>query len=225
MATTRNRATILIVLAAGATIAGVAVSSGEETAPTRMAVPMSDAPKDPLARVPAEVAERLSAFKRPRRASDALPAAVRDAIAGQLRFGENAALSRAVVTARGRTQYLVPGDGTIGLYDAAGSGATTSARSAVDGTFVMSELCTGAPGLVVTGLLPVDASDAAVVLRDGSRVPLSAPEGVYDVALDVQTAAELPDHVEFTVAGERRSVPVPGATEEVLTMRCRGRGR
>jgi hypothetical protein len=66
---------------------------------------------------------------------------------------------------------------------------------------------------------------AAVVLRGGSRVPLSASEGVYDVALDVRSAAELPDRVEFTLAGERRSVPVPGATEDVLTMRCRGLGR
>ena len=225
MATTRNRAAVLAVLAAGATIAGVAVSSGEEAAPTRMAVPMSDAQKSPVARLPAEIAERLSAFKRARRASDALPAAVRDTIAGQPQFGENPALSRAVVTARGRQQYLVPGDGTIGLYDAAGAGATTYARSAVDGSFVMSEMCTGGPGLVVTGLLPADASDAAVVLRSGSQVPLRASEGVYDVALDVRSADDLPDHVEFTVAGERRSVPVPGATEDVLTMRCGGPGR
>jgi hypothetical protein len=188
-----------------------------------MAVPMSDAPKSPVTRVPVEVGERLSAFGRARRTSDALPAAVRTTIAAQPQYGENPALSRAVVTARGRTQYLVPGDGTVGLYDRGGGGATVDARSALEGEMVMTELCTGGRGLVVTGLLPADASDAAVVLRGGSRVPLRAIESVYDVALDVRSASGLPDRVEFTVAGELRSVAVPGASEDVLTMRCRDR--
>jgi len=198
-----------------------AVAIGDDTAPTRRAVPMSDVPRGPVARVPVDVTEGLSAFARARRASDVLPAAVRNVIASQSRFGENPDLSRAVVTTRGRNQYLVPGDGVIGLYDETGGGAVTDARSALGGELVGTEMCTGAgAGLIVIGLLPVDASDAAVTLRNGSRLPLLTSEGVYDVALDVRSAAELPDRVEFTLAGERRSVAVPGATDDVLTVRC-----
>jgi hypothetical protein len=216
---TSKRALALVVVAVGAsTLAAAAI--GDEADQTRRAVPMTDAPTSPVARVPVEASERLSAFARGRRASDALPAAVRNTIAGQPQFGENPHLSRAVVTARGRTQYLVPGDGTLGFYDASGGGATADMRTAVDGQFAMTEMCSGGPGLVVTGLLPADARNAAVVLRSGERVPLSTSEGVYDAAFDPQSAAELPDHVEFTVAGGRRITPLPGMTDDVLTVRC-----
>lgn len=212
--------TALAALIATATMLAVAVSSGDEFASTRMSVPMSDAPKRPVSHVPVEVSERLSAFGRARRASDVLPVAVRETVAGQPQYGENPALSRAVVTARGRNRYLVVGDGTVGLYDDGGGGATTDARSALDGEFVSTELCTGSPGFTVMGLLPADASGATLVLRSGARLPLHAIDGVYDVVLEPESAAELPDRVEFTVAGELRTVAVPGSTDDVLTTRC-----
>jgi hypothetical protein len=178
-----------------------------------------------VAQVSAAVRGQFAAFRRARKDTDALPALTRKMIAAQPEFGENPALSRRVVTARGRNRFLVPGDGVVGMYDEAGGGSVSDAAAAADGQTVGTEMCVAGlkdGQMAVTGLLPDGAGAPALVLRNGRRLPLPVTDGIYDTVVTLRAVGDLPDRVEFTADGELRSVAVPGATEDALDVRCAG---
>src|SRR3712207_7532692 len=54
-----------------------------------------------------------------------------------------------------------------------------------------------------------------------SRMPLRVIDGIYDVALDLRSAADLPVSVEFMLAGSPRSVPVPRSEEHTSELQSR----
>ncbi len=138
---------------------------------------------------------------------------------GESSWGLNPALSRMVRTSEpARPMFLVPGDGLLGVYEPGGSGGVLPFDRAVTGESVGSAF-RGTGRIEVSGLLPDTVGHVAVVRRNGEVIETSVPENVYAVMVDAGTADALPSHIRFVLDGEERVIAVPGADEEVLTLR------
>lgn len=116
-------------------------------------------PPAPIATIQPDQAKTLRVFRRPRTASDALPAAAVPA-ASTARYGRNPRLSRAIDTPTG-TGWVVPGDNVLCLIvpDPIDGYGTSCAPTAV----VERE------GLTV-GLVGADSSTAVTLVPDGATV-------------------------------------------------------
>jgi len=178
-----------------------------------------------LAQAPDPALNQMAVFRRPRGQQDALPVlAARSLAAKPVSFGENPALSRVVRLPSG-SRYLVPGRGVVNFMTAWGSGGAAAISDVVSGQVVVTEVCSGnlrSGQFRVVGLLPDDASDAGVILRNGKRIDLSVIDNAYELVLSPATADELPAKVVFRIGTARQEVPVPGADDEILTLRCAG---
>jgi hypothetical protein len=192
-------------------------------------------PVEPVARgpagldhrhVPSADEDRLKAafpvFDRAKRASDRLSDHLASVIERSVeRFPDldlDPEKSRLVTPPNAFTTYfLVAGRTTLALFDERGSG-TIGAVAHADSDRGAGTSFRGTGRVEVKGLLPDDACDARVVLRDGSSMPAPAPYGCYSVLIMFRRAAELPATLEFTRGGRRIVVPVVGADDEVLTL-------
>jgi hypothetical protein len=172
-----------------------------------------------LADIPLELREAYSAFRRDRSHDDVLPAGTTDAFPafGEPRFGLNADLSRLVRAADGTTAHLVPGDGVLAVIDR-GGGGVAGLHQALDGTSVGTSFRrTGR--LQVLGLLPDGVDQVAVVRRNGDAITVLVPDHLYAVDVHATVSGELPAEVRFVLGGRERRLRVPGADDEVLSMR------
>jgi hypothetical protein len=172
-----------------------------------------------LADIPLELRGAYSAFRRDRSRDDVLPAGTTDAFPafGEPRFGLNADLSRLVRAADGTTAHLVPGDGVLAVIDR-GGGAVAGLRQALDGTSVGTSF-RGTGRLQVLGLLPDGVDQVAVVRRNGEAITALVPDHLYAVDVHATVSDELPAEVRFVLGGRERRLHVPGADDEVLSMR------
>jgi hypothetical protein len=172
-----------------------------------------------LADIPLELRDAYSAFRRDRSHDDVLPAGTTDAFPafGEPRFGLNADLSRLVRAADGTTAYLVPGDGVLAVIDR-GGGGVAGLHQALDGTSVGTSF-RGTGRLQVLGLLPDGVDQVAVVRRNGDAIIVLVPDHLYAVDVHATVSGELPAEVRFVLGGRERRLRVPGADDEVLSMR------
>jgi hypothetical protein len=200
-------------LAGGVTAAllvgGLAVASaGADDAPDPVAVA-------PAARQPAAIGAvqpaqsgTLRVLRRGRRASDAMPAGVAEAVAGPGRFGRNARLSRAIDTPTG-TGWVVPGDDTVCIVvpdPVDGYGTSCSPTSVV----AQAGLTVGVAdehGSTAVTLLP---DDARLVLTDDDRSTDAVEPDASGVATVDATDA---DHLTVVTDEGRASTDLPDADE------------
>lgn len=202
-----SRRTIAALTTAGAvavvTIGGSAIASGGPTdAPVAVASPQ--APLAPIGAVEPDQAAAFAVLRRPRVASDAIPADIAAAVASPGKFGRNPELSRAVRTSTGKG-WVVPGRGFLCIVaPASADGYGTSClptQVAVD------------EGLTLQ-LVEPDESSSTSLLPDGARAVV-AQEDDTAVALrkDASGVAvtDTTDAERVTVITEegRTTTPVP----------------
>jgi hypothetical protein len=193
------------VLLAGGLIAGAA---GADDAPDPTTVaPLAAQPAAIGAVQPAQ-ASTLRVLRRTRRASDAMPAAVADAVAGPGRFGRNPGLARAIDTPTGRG-WIVPGDDTVCIVvpdpvDGYGTSCSPTSVVATDGLTVG---VADEDGSTAVTLLPDDAR--LVLTEDDDSTEAVAPDASGVAAVDATDA----DHLTVVTDEGRATTDLPDAGE------------
>jgi hypothetical protein len=114
--------------------------------------------------------------------------------------------------------YLVAGRTALAQFDPRGSGGITHVAHAASARSVGTSF-RGTGRVEVNGLLPIDVTDARIVLRDGRVIPAPAPFGVYSVLVTFREAGDLPATLDFTKNGQAISLHIPGADDELLTLK------
>jgi hypothetical protein len=204
-----SRRVTLALSAAGAVAAlaagGSAVASNEPEE-SYAPGPSPAATPAPIGAVQVDQAAAFRVFRRPRRASDVIPADVAAAMAGPGRFGRNPGLSRAVQTPSGKG-WVVPGRDVVCLI----------APSPTEGYITTCNSTTAASddGLKLQIVTPEESS-SSTLLPDGGRVVVAQDDATTETVQPDASGmanADTTDAARVTVITEdgRSSVPVPEA--------------
>jgi hypothetical protein len=169
--------------------------------------------------IPADLRAAYRAFRRERRPDDALTPQTRAFRAlRDTQMGLNAELSRHVCAADGTTAHLVPGDGVLAMIERGGSGSVLGLFQALDGTGIGTRF-RGTGRLQIVGLLPDGVQTVTVVRRNGDEIDVKVPEHLYAADVHATSPQELPAVVRFDLGGQERELRVPGADDEILSLR------
>ena len=215
------RSTLAVLLTVAMTFIGVTAIA---VAVTSQSSDQSSSPQQPPSpRTKAEsadprLAKSVRAFRRERRADDALTPDGERLLEAASELGTNVKLARKAKKAGdGRTYFLVPGNDSVALVNEQGLGAIDDIDHALSGQSLGVEDCAG-DQIRLIGMLPDEVADARVVLSDGSVRQLDVEGNVY-VELFDKTPATLPQRVEFELNGALQQVRVP-VPADILTTRC-----
>lgn len=168
--------------------------------------------------IPAELRAAYGAFRRERRPDDALTPHTRGFLAlRDSQMGLNAELSRHVCAADGTTAHLVPGDGVLAIIER-GGGSVLGLFQALDGTGIGTSF-RGTGRLQIVGLLPDGVHTVTVVRRNGDEMDVKVPEHLYAADVHATNPEALPAVVRFDLGGQERELRVPGADDEILSLR------
>jgi hypothetical protein len=177
---------------------------------------------DVINQTPPELTAAYAAFRRERRAADVLNpgyvlafAAFRDP-----EMGLNAELSRLVrAAADGTAVYLVPGGDVVAIIERGGSGSVLGLSQALDGTGISTSF-RGTGRLQILGLLPDDVHMVTVARRNGDEIDVRVPDHLYSADIHASAPEELPAVVRFDLDGREQRLRVPGADDEILSLRA-----
>lgn len=202
----RRRTTAVLataLAAAGIAAGGSAIAANEPAAPA--ALPTAPAAAPPaIGAVQPDQAANFRVLRRPRRASDVIPADVVAQVASPGRFGRNPQLARAVETATGKG-WVVPGRDTVCLVvpdpvDGYGTSCKSTAEAADEGLGVQ--------------LIAPDESTSSTLLPDDGRVVVTQDDATTEVVqpdASGMAASDTTDASQVTVVTNdgRSSEPVP----------------
>jgi hypothetical protein len=171
-----------------------------------------------IIRVPDQLSSAYAAFRRERRPDDVLhPGHLSLPSFREPAFALNPDLSRAVRAADGTTAYLVPGDGVLAVIDR-GGGGVAGLHQALDGT-ILGTSFRGTGRLQVLGVVPDGVREVVIERRNGDMISEPVNDHLYAVVVVATTPDELPDRVHLKLGDHERHLRVPGADDEVLTLR------
>lgn len=181
--------------------------------------------KPPVQNVSRDLTSSLAVFRRGAEDTDALPPRLQSMVEASIpEAGANGALARrAVVKASGTSVYLVPSQDGLCLVTSNGSQLFCSQQAAVlTGRATSSTDCSPTlPRDVVeiAGILPDGASDASVILSNGTRKQLSVARNAY--IAQFSRTDPLPEAIRWnSPAGShsvRSAVPSDAATIDCVT--------
>jgi len=114
--------------------------------------------------------------------------------------------------------YVVPGTHAIGCYDDRGSGGTFDLATTMAGGSITTSF-RGTGRLLITGLVPDHLTDLRLVRRNGSTVAVDTHDNLYAILASARTVEQLPDHIQFVLDDHQHFVDVPGADDQILTLR------
>jgi hypothetical protein len=161
--------------------------------------------------IPADLRAAYLAFRRERRPDDALTPHTRAFPAlRDTQMGLNAELSRHVRAADGTTAHLVPGEGVLAII--------LGLFQALDGTGIGTRF-RGTGRLQIVGLLPDGVHTVTVVRRNGDEIDVKVPDHLYAADVQATSPEELPAVVRFDLGGQERELRVPGADDEIISLR------
>jgi hypothetical protein len=168
--------------------------------------------------IPADLMAAYGAFRRERRPDDALTPHTRAFPAlRDTQMGLNAELSRHVRAADGTTAHLVPGEGVLAIIER-GGGSVLGLFQALEGTGIGTRF-RGTGRLQIVGLLPDGVHTVTVVRRNGDEIDVKVPEHLYAADVHATSPEELLAVVRFDLGGQERELRVPGADDDILSLR------
>jgi hypothetical protein len=194
--TSRTRATLAALLAAGVAAASIgAAASGSDEA-TSSKPPLEAAAVPAVEQAPAAVAASFGVFRRPVAAGDTLGTYGPNVGDFATRAGANLTLAQRVAQGQpGSRVWLVPADDAICLLAIAaadkraiGPGGGCLPRTAAEQgmlVVVMGE----APQVEVAGVMPDGVKEVVVHLQDGSTTVAPVAANAYDVRVEQPTTA------------------------------------
>lgn len=171
-------------------IVGVAALAGSGVAIGQAISGPTDPGQKPIAQaqvVDATVASHIGAFRRPRRASDSLPAWAAEVMAARLGpvAGANPALSRSVQLGAAGTMYLVPANGQVCAISAGFGGCGPIAALTSEDLNGMNHLGTDPPHTArFTGIVPDNVTAVAFGFATGPGVRATLADNAYAVILN-----------------------------------------
>lgn len=188
-----------------------------------VAMAASDKPPNPNAAqvaAPGDDVRQLGVFRRGKKAGDDLPGFARGLVTRQ-GFGLNPGLARkAARTPRGQEFYLVPGEGTVALVDAGGSGGVDSVEHVLTGDSMGVEVCGRGLGddlIRLSGVLPDGPGSVTVRFADGTSTTAPVVDNVWTLETAKRPASALPVELRWTdSSGQPRTnaIPVPSDVGE-----------
>jgi hypothetical protein len=174
-----------------------------------------------ITQIPVELTALYGAFRRERHVDDALTPGHLGAFPAfdDRPMGLNPDLSRRVRAADGTAAYLVPGDGVVAIIDErTGGGSVIGIQQALDGTGISTSF-RGTGRLQIDGLLPDGVDAITIVRRNSDEIGLQVPDHLYAAEVYAEAPEELPDVVRFNLDGREQRLRVPGADDEILSLR------
>lgn len=206
-----RRRTWLLTLAGAVVLAGGAVATATQFSGAPVEIGKSTAPvaSPPTVQKLGSRHAQLDALKQPVSAASTLPADMQASIREQTVAGENPRLGRKAYTAPwGDTFWVVPAaNGKVCLLVNGGGGGCSPANQIDDGTFNGVAPCHEG-GAVYSGLLPNDATDVELILRDHTQRALRVVNNVW--AAQIALEDPQPTAIAWTQdARRRRAVTSP----------------